>query len=139
MFSQIYIANEQSVTGGLMYSILWYSTENIGTNECSSRSMRGNEFVLWEISSLISFHLSFKQYVLCESCQLHQLMNLTVVTANRGLVWSSIVVLLQDLIGSLLVDGELVYVNYSSVPSLLLNDGEDVSVKVLLWILSISE
>lgn len=59
-------------------------------------------------------------------------MNLTVVTPNRGLVWSSIVVLLQNLIGSLLVDGELVYVNNSSVSSLLLNDGEYVSVKVLL-------
>ena len=121
------------MTGGLAYSILWYSTENIGTNECSSRSMRGNELVLWEDLLLdLILYLSFKQYVLCESCQLHQLMNLTVVTANRGLVWSSIIVLLQNLIGSLLVDGELVYVNNSSMPSLLLNNGEDVSVKVLL-------
>lgn len=88
---------------------------------------------VWEDLLLdLILYLSFKQYVLCESYQLHQLMNFTVVTANRGLVWSSIVVLLQDLIGSLLVDGELVYVNNSSVPSLLLNDGEDVSVKVLL-------
>ena len=121
------------MTGGLAYSILWYSTENIGTNECSSRSMRGNELVLWEDLLLdLILNLCLKQYVLCESCQLHQLMNLTVVTANRGLVWSGIIVLLQNLIGSLLVDGELVYVNNSSMPSLLLNNGEDVSVKVLL-------
>ncbi len=121
------------MTGGLAYSVLWYSTENIGTNECSSRSMRGNELVLWEDLLLdLILNLCLKQYVLCESCQLHQLMNLTVVTANRGLVWSSIIVLLQNLIGSLLVDGELVYVNNSSMPSLLLNNGEDVSVKVLL-------
>lgn len=121
------------MTRGLAYSILWYSTKNIGTNECSSRSMRGNELVLWEDLLLdLILNLCLKQYVLCESCQLHQLMNLTVVTANRGLVWSSIIVLLQNLIGSLLVDGELVYVNNSSMPSLLLNNGEDVSVKVLL-------
>lgn len=121
------------MTGGLAYSVLWYSTENIGTNECSSRSMRGNELVLWEDLLLdLILNLCLKQYVLCESCQLHQLMNLTVVTANRALVWSSIIVLLQNLIGSLLVDGELVYVNNSSMPSLLLNNGEDVSVKVLL-------
>lgn len=121
------------MTRGLAYSVLWYSTKNIGTNECSSRSMRGNELVLLEDLLLdLILNLCLKQYVLCESCQLHQLMNLTVVTANRGLVWSSIVVLLQDLIGSILVDSELVNVNYSSVPSLLLNDGEDVSVKVLL-------
>ena len=95
--------------------------------------MRGNELVLWEDLLLdLILNLCLKQYVLCESCQFHQLMNLTVVTAIRGLVWSSIVVLLQDLIGSFLVDGELVYVNNSPVPSLLLNDGEDVSVKVLL-------
>lgn len=121
------------MTRGLAYSVLWYSTKNISTNECSSRSMRGNELVLWEDLLLdLILNLCLKQYVLCESCQLHQLMNLTVVIANRGLVWSRIVVLLQDLIGSLLVDSELVNVNYSSVPSLLLNDGEDVSVKVLL-------
>ena len=95
--------------------------------------MRGNKLVLWEDLLLdLILNLCLKQYVLCESCQLHQLMNLTVVASNCGLVWSSIVVFLQDLIGSLLVDGELVYVNNSSVPSLLLNDGEDVSVKVLL-------
>lgn len=121
------------MTRGLAYSVLWYSTKNIDTNECSSRSMRGNELVLWEDLLLdLILNLCLKQYVLCESCQLHQLMNLTVVTANRGLVWSSIIVLLQNLIGSLLVDGELVYVNNSSMPSLLLNNGEDVSVKVLL-------
>lgn len=121
------------MTRGLAYSVLWYSTKNIGTNECSSRSMRDNELVLWEDLLLdLILNLCLKQYVLCESCQLHQLMNLTVVTANRGLVWSSIIVLLQNLIGSLLVDGELVYVNNSSMPSLLLNNGEDVSVKVLL-------
>lgn len=121
------------MTRGLAYSVLWYSTKNIGINECSSRSMRGNELVLWEDFLLdLILNLCLKQYVLCESCQLHQLMNLTVVTANRGLVWSSIIVLLQNLIGSLLVDGELVYVNNSSMPCLLLNNGEDVSVKVLL-------
>ena len=121
------------MTGGLAYSVLWYSTENIGTNECSSRSMRGNELVLWEDLLLdLILNLCLKQYVLCESSQLHQLMNLTVKTPNRGLVWSSIVILLQNLIGSLFIDGKLVYVNYSSVPSLLLNDGENVSVKVLL-------
>ena len=59
------------MTGGLAYSVLWYSTENIGTNECSSRGMRGNELVLWE-DLLLDLILNFsrKQYVLCESCQL---------------------------------------------------------------------
>ena len=59
------------MTGCLAYSVLWYSTENIGTNECYSRSMRGDELVLWEDILLeIILNLSLKQYVLSESCQL---------------------------------------------------------------------
>lgn len=58
------------MTGCLAYSVLWYSTENIGTNECSFRSMRGDELVLWEDILLdIILNLSLKQYVLSESCQ----------------------------------------------------------------------
>ena len=55
----------------ILYSVLWYSTENIDINECSSRSMRGNELVLWEDFLLdLILNLSRKQYVLSESCQL---------------------------------------------------------------------
>lgn len=58
------------MTGCLAYSVLWYSTENIGTNECSSRSTRDDELVLWEDILLdIILNLSLKQYVLSESCQ----------------------------------------------------------------------
>jgi hypothetical protein len=65
-------------------------------------------------------YLSFKQYFFRETSQLHQLMDFTVVASYGGFIRCGVVIPLQDVISSLLVNGKLIYVNYSFVSSLLL-------------------